>query len=219
MRCGASQILLGDRPALTTQRRLAQGIWAALVPRAIAGALALNAAVFANALGYLSAGDTQAAVGVTVAATVALVVAPVVLPFAEIFAFSRMSADDVEAAVTVPEDVQSNLGTALKLYGEDALLDWPGARESVIAERDTFMARALAAAARGAPPACTLQPADSCCPFIQVFCTTCPRLCVIEQLPPTACQIGWICCRRERASAGVRGRHERGPARAALHDG
>ncbi len=37
----------------------------------------------------------------------------------------------------------------LKLFGEDALLDWPGAFPALIPERDAFMAKALAAVATG----------------------------------------------------------------------
>jgi pheromone shutdown protein TraB len=35
------------------------------------------------------------------------------------------------------------------VWGEDALLSWPGAEPALIAERDAFMARVLAATATG----------------------------------------------------------------------
>jgi hypothetical protein len=38
----------------------------------------------------------------------------------------------------------------LKLFGEDALLDWPGAFPALISERDQFMAKAIATVASGA---------------------------------------------------------------------
>lgn len=37
----------------------------------------------------------------------------------------------------------------MKLWGEDALLSWPGAMEPIIHKRDAYMARACAAAASG----------------------------------------------------------------------
>jgi hypothetical protein len=37
----------------------------------------------------------------------------------------------------------------VKLWGEDALLSWPGAMEPVIHRRDAYMARSIAAAASG----------------------------------------------------------------------
>ena len=37
----------------------------------------------------------------------------------------------------------------LKLWGEDAIVDFPGASESIIGERDLYMAKALHAAATG----------------------------------------------------------------------
>lgn len=39
----------------------------------------------------------------------------------------------------------------MKLWGEDALLNWPGALEPIIHQRDAYMARACAAAAAGRP--------------------------------------------------------------------
>lgn len=41
----------------------------------------------------------------------------------------------------------------VKLWGEDALLDWPGAFDAIITDRDAFMVRTLRAAAVGLPAA------------------------------------------------------------------
>lgn len=41
---------------------------------------------------------------------------------------------------------------AVKLWGEDALLDWPGAMQPVIHDRDAHMAQAIWAAAQGLLP-------------------------------------------------------------------
>lgn len=46
--------------------------------------------------------------------------------------------------------LQSNLDKPFFVWGEDALLKWPGAEPALIAERDAFMARVLAATATGA---------------------------------------------------------------------
>ena len=37
----------------------------------------------------------------------------------------------------------------VKLWGEDALLDWPGALDPVIHDRDAYMAKTILAAAKG----------------------------------------------------------------------
>ena len=150
---GASQVLLGDRPSRVTQRRLAQGVWAAIAPRVIAGLVILNVSVFGGATGVLD--PTAANAGTLGAFLLTLVLlTPLLAPFFEIWRFSRMSADEIEAAVVVSEPIQENLDTPMKLFGEDALLDWPGASESVIAERDAYLARAIAAAALGASSIC-----------------------------------------------------------------
>jgi hypothetical protein len=62
-----------------------------------------------------------------------------------------MSAEEIEDAVAIKAPIaqSGDLSQPLKLFGEDALLDWPGALEPIIHDRDTFMARALAGAATG----------------------------------------------------------------------
>jgi hypothetical protein len=155
VQAGAAQVLLADRPAFVTQRRLAQGLWAALSPRVIAGLAVFNVAIFAGGFNVIPDEYAWKTIGLTFLAT-GLGLLPVALPFWEMWRFSTMSAEEIEAAVRVPEPVESNLDAPLKLYGEDALLGWPGASESIIQERDAYMAKALAAAALGAPCApCT----------------------------------------------------------------
>jgi len=62
-----------------------------------------------------------------------------------------MTAEEIEAAVAVPGPIDAgDLSQPLKLFGEDAIMDWPGAMEVIIRDRDAYMARALAAAAAGA---------------------------------------------------------------------
>ena len=47
--------------------------------------------------------------------------------------------------------MQADLQQLVELWGEDALLQWPGARRSLIEERDAYMARTIWAAASGEP--------------------------------------------------------------------
>ena len=42
----------------------------------------------------------------------------------------------------------------LKIPGEDAIINWPNAKETIIDRRDAFMARTLWAAATGEPLDC-----------------------------------------------------------------
>ena len=50
----------------------------------------------------------------------------------------------------LPFDVfQADSEGIVKLWGEDALLDWPGALEPIIEERDMVMANVLRACASG----------------------------------------------------------------------
>lgn len=74
---------------------------------------------------------------------------PVFVPYVEIYRLSAMSKDGIEDAVKVKVPVSENLDQILKLFGEDALLDWPGAIKPIIDERDKYMARNMHAAATG----------------------------------------------------------------------
>ena len=77
-------------------------------------------AQFAEELRTASAGLSLAAVGAALA--------PVVGPILEVRRLSRLSAEEVEAAVRPREPLQNADGAGLvKLTGEDALLDWPNA--------------------------------------------------------------------------------------------
>ena len=53
------------------------------------------------------------------------------------------SVEQIEEAVRVKVPIQSDIDSTLKLFGEDALLDWPGAMDPVIHQRDKYMARNL----------------------------------------------------------------------------
>ena len=57
----------------------------------------------------------------------------------------------------MPQNGSSQL---VKLWGEDALLDWPGALDPVIHERDAHMARTIFAAAQGIHHTCLTRQAN-----------------------------------------------------------
>eukprot|EP00879_Flechtneria_rotunda_P017203 GHRR01018021.1.p1 GENE.GHRR01018021.1~~GHRR01018021.1.p1 ORF type:complete len:276 (+),score=149.45 GHRR01018021.1:153-980(+) len=161
---GSQQLLLGDRPADVSQRRLANAITTACGSRLTAAfgllvtgivttathALPDIEAAAAAATGSAATGDAGIVLG---AAAAALALAwPVLGPFAEVLQFSRLSGEEVEKIVEIKDPLQGNLDRPLFVWGEDALLKWPGALQPLIEERDQFMARVLAAAATGTNP-------------------------------------------------------------------
>ena len=129
---------------------MAQGIWGALAPRVAFGLIGFNMAIVAGAAQIVPAAVSYEAMAVSAVATMALL-APVALPYFEMWRFSGLSAQEIENTVALPEPVQQNLNQTLKIKGEDALLDWPGASQSILGERDMYMAKSLAAAATGLP--------------------------------------------------------------------
>lgn len=147
---GASLLLLGDRPSLHTARRMGNAIARRVAPL-FGGACAISlAADIAAAKAAVPDGLGGYAV-LAGLATVAASLLPILGPILEVRALSKLPADRIEEAVQVPEPLQNadGGGGAVKLWGEDALLDWPGAMGPVIDERDEFMAKTLAAAATG----------------------------------------------------------------------
>jgi len=157
---GTAQVVLGDRPAEVSQRLLARGMAAEVLVRATGAVAALGAGV-AAAVGSLpltvsqevsealgSAGWPGSAAALGTAAAAALLW-PVVAPLVEVWRFGQLDGDGVEAAVALTEPIQTNIDTPLRVWGEDALLRWPGAQQHLIEERDTYMARVVAAAAVG----------------------------------------------------------------------
>lgn len=144
---GAAQVVLGDRPSAITARRMGAAVLKSTAP-VFLGACGLSAAAdYSAAAGMLPEGTGPVAVLAGLAA-VATSLIPIAGPLLEVRSLSKKDAVDIEAAVRVPEPLQGGQGT-LKLWGEDALLGWPGAMEPVIHERDAFMARVISAAAQG----------------------------------------------------------------------
>lgn len=92
---------------------------------------------------------------------------PLIGPFFEIKRLAGMSAEEIEEAVRqktpLQQDIDSNKeGNPGKIFGEDALLDWPGADAFLLSERDEFMARATASVATASGP----SPPSLCPAFI-----------------------------------------------------
>lgn len=144
---GAAQVVLGDRPSQITARRMGAAVLSSTAPTFLAACALSAAADYAAATGMLPDGAGPVAVLAGLAA-VAASLAPIAGPLLEVRSLSKKDAADIEAAVEVKEPLQGGEGT-LKLWGEDALLGWPGAMDPVINERDAFMARVISAAARG----------------------------------------------------------------------
>jgi hypothetical protein len=59
--------------------------------------------------------------------------------------------------------LQERLDQPFFVWGEDALLKWPGAVTPLIEERDAYMARVVAAAAQGSNPNVPAYVADQVC--------------------------------------------------------
>jgi PAS domain-containing protein len=151
---GAQQVLLGDLPAPITQRKMGEALLRASAGRLAAAALAMFGSIAAAATsGQLPlSDDLDLALVLAGAAAASGLLWPLLGPLAEIDRFAALDAAGVEAAVALPGPIGSgDLSRPLKLYGEDALLDWPGVVPPLIDDRDAYMARALAATATAAP--------------------------------------------------------------------
>ncbi|GLI59093.1 hypothetical protein VaNZ11_000782 [Volvox africanus] len=149
---GCGTVLLADRPANVTQHRMGAGLAGDTGLRLIgAAALTLGSLVVTLGTSLLPDQADGGVLAAVLAAAVAVVL-PIVAPFVEVSRFADMSEDQIEDAVAVKEPIdQGDLSKPLTLFGEDALLDWPGAFEALIPERDAFMAKAIAAVATGKP--------------------------------------------------------------------
>ncbi|KAL6762267.1 hypothetical protein V8C86DRAFT_2518932 [Haematococcus lacustris] len=150
---GTQQVMLIDRPTIVTEPRLAAALWQHAGAR-IVSAVALVVGSIVAAVASSSLSESWELAGVAGAAALATgLVWPLVGPLAEVQQLAGRSAEAIEDAVAVKQPVAGpgvDLSQPLRLFGEDALLDWPGAMAPVIRERDTFMVRAAAAAATGA---------------------------------------------------------------------
>ncbi|DBA78520.1 TPA: hypothetical protein ACH3X2_007842 [Trebouxia sp. C0005] len=145
---GASQVHLGDKPAIAMSQQMSQGIWNGTAPY-LGAALFLALATLAS-----SATHVLPSALLPVATAVSLGVLSkglysVLSPLVEIRQLSRLSPQQIEEAVDLKEPLQNGSKQLVRLWGEDALLSWPGALEPVIHERDVHMAKTIWAAATG----------------------------------------------------------------------
>ncbi|KAL4443721.1 hypothetical protein ABPG75_011458 [Micractinium tetrahymenae] len=156
---GATQVHLGDLPGDTTGRRLADAILSSSLPLLLGSLVASAASAIVLSQGLLDSGApaNPAAVAAAAALPVALALAPVVAPLLEVRKFAGLSASQIEDTVRLSEPLQAASldAPAVKLWGEDALLKWPGAMQPIIHSRDAYMARSIAAAASGRPEGLT----------------------------------------------------------------
>ncbi|GMH40648.1 hypothetical protein BSKO_08552 [Bryopsis sp. KO-2023] len=148
---GVRQLLLFDMPTSESAKHLAQSIFVGMGTRfALAFAFSLSVAAALSA-GVLPEMDNLGRNATIATALVdAAILWPIFVPYLEIYRLSTMSKEEIEDAVKVKVPIQEDLDNVLKLFGEDALLDWPGAMVPIIDERDKYMARNLHAAAKGA---------------------------------------------------------------------
>ncbi|PRW56496.1 actin binding [Chlorella sorokiniana] len=156
---GASQVHLGDMPADTTGRRLADGILKSSLPLLLGSVVAsiTSAIVLTQGLSDSGAPANPLAVAALSAVPLLAALAPVVAPLVEVSRFAGMSASQIEDTVRLKEPIQAASKDApiVKLWGEDALLNWPGAMDPIINQRDAYMTRTCVAAASGRPEGLT----------------------------------------------------------------
>lgn len=136
-------IFLGDRRASITAERLLKAMIASSLPLYLAGAVASAASWLTPPL-LLNLQPSIPVTLMTACISIGAASWPLLSPILEIKAFSELSAKEIENAVRVNEPLQSTTTTGpFYLWGEDALIRWPGAEEPVILERDEYMAKAV----------------------------------------------------------------------------
>ena len=151
-------IFLGDRLASVTASRMVKAMVSSSLPSLAAATLAFLTSWFAPLVAFKVTPSLPASL-VVGAAAFAAAVWPLYSPIQEIKSFSELSAKEIEKAVRVNEDLQvSGSGSSAPpyyLWGEDALIRWPGAEIPVIKERDEYMAFAVYAFLKNIPTGLT----------------------------------------------------------------
>ena len=152
-------IFLGDRVASVTGSRLVKSMITSSLPSFAAAGVAFLTTWFAP-LVALKVTPSVPACLILGAAAFAAAAWPLYSPIQEIKKFSELSAKGIEKAVRVKEDLQvaGGPGSAAPpyyLWGEDALIRWPGAETPVIKERDEYMAYAIYAFLKNIPDGLT----------------------------------------------------------------
>jgi len=151
---GAKMVVLGDELALKTQAELAKNLFGRLATWATTGALTAGAGAFLQMnpeLGEsLPIQDPHLYVYGLAAAQVLGVCANLYNPVRTMQQFARQKGSTIESKLEIQEPLELSSAPHL-LEGEDALLDWPGAREVVLDMRNKFMADTLFRMIRGKP--------------------------------------------------------------------
>lgn len=103
---------LGDLPADTTGRRLADAILHSSLPLLLGAAAASAASAVVLSQGLLDSGApaSPAVVALAAALPAALALAPVVAPLLEVSKFAGMGAREIEDTVRLSEPIQVGLG-------------------------------------------------------------------------------------------------------------
>lgn len=147
-------VFLGDRLSSVTSQRLLQGMVISSLPY-VATSAAVSLASWVAPPVLLHATPSLPASLVITAASFLAAFWPLYSPIQEIKKFSEMSASEIEDAVRVTEPLQSASNGPFYLWGEDALIRWPGAETPVIHERDRYMAFAIYSILRNIPSGLT----------------------------------------------------------------
>lgn len=148
-------IFLGDRLASVTGSRLIKSMISSSLPSFAAAGVAFLATWFAPLVALKVTPSVPASLTLG-AAAFAAAAWPLYSPIQEMKKFSELSAKGIEKAVRVEEDLQvaggpGSVAPPYYLWGEDALIRWPGAETPVIKERDEYMAYAIYAFLKNIP--------------------------------------------------------------------
>ncbi len=119
------QVLLSDRPTAVTERRLGDNLFVGAGLRMVTAlGLLIGSVAVPLAVDYPLDYEAGGAAGALLLAAAAIW--PVVGPFLEIKRLAGMGPAEIEEAVRVKGPLVGEGAVNAKLFGEDALLDWPG---------------------------------------------------------------------------------------------
>jgi hypothetical protein len=149
-------IFLGDRLASVTAKKLVRGMIQSSIPYIALGAAMSLSSWLAPSLLFKVTPSVPTSFIVTLGSVIAASW-PLLSPIQEIKAFSEMTPTDIEKAVRVNQPLQQQVpdGRPFYLWGEDALIRWPGAETPVINERDKYMTYAIYAFLKNIPAGLT----------------------------------------------------------------
>ena len=149
-------VFLGDRLASVTGKKLVRGMIQSSIPYFALGAVMSLSSWLAPSLLFKVTPSVPTSFIVSLGSIIAATW-PLLSPIQEIKAFSEMTPSDIEKAVRVNEPLQQQVpdGRPFYLWGEDALIRWPGAETPVINERDQYMSYSIYAFLKNIPAGLT----------------------------------------------------------------